>query len=596
MLLAVSADECLEEESSLIQEAAPVKTTKRDVKPLAGLLESARGFLVNGATNDVLVFANQTLAAIRDQIIPALVDEAEADQQWLTNEHARFATVITTLQTANLNINQRNSEERTASSTHQTCRAEEHAACVNKRDCEMELYDLWEDWVVEENELREVHAQIDGHFCVAGANGTLHTFRVNSVPYMQAYLEKKQDCDTAESNYDNKVPLCDATNLALDQKSNECNGALTGANGLQGKACSLVKAIYDAQAAFHSEWSTLHASYQGVSDLVYNQTQDRYREFRTLKIVECLLGRTSQMNGRPCDEATDEATTVMTECESVGANLNICTEQPNLCITYTAPPSTPDPCADRVTAQDGVGLECIPAPVPWCGDNRWSGLELEVLALWNWPSPPYTSDNPGCNAGFRGSCPDPDDCDGVPQIIDTSYHTWVEPPASFQLVDWQLNPSHVDATAEAYSNHYMLGELGATVDGCQTDNTNSHDYEGDQTGQAIPYVEHRNQFHQAAVRCCSQQGDQCFTQIASVCYSSATYTQAQAICEGAGYRLCSHAEMSSGVCCNTGCWYNHFSVWVARDQEMSFGHWSNYEDPGDFQQGLHPGVTTTAAP
>ena len=82
---------------------------------------------------------------------------------------------------------------------------------------------------------------------------------------------------------------------------------------------------------FHNAWASLHASYQGITDLVYNQTQDRHQEYKTLVVVQCLLGRVRELNGRPCDESTGSVDDEMSTCEQQGEDLVICTDRPSLC-------------------------------------------------------------------------------------------------------------------------------------------------------------------------------------------------------------------------------------------------------------------------
>lgn len=645
LLLAVSADEnCLDEESSLIQEAAPIKTTKRDSKPLAGLLESARGFLTNGVTNDVVTFAQATLDEIANTIIPTLEDESRADRAWMDNEWDRFEVAIATLMTANTIAHQRNDEERTASANHKTCRAEQKVKCDNKRDCEMHLYSLWGTWVTEETELREVHAQIDGHFCVQDSNGnyimngTLHSFRVQSVPYMESYLEKKQDCDTAETNYDNYVPTCNTKHNELNQKSIDCDGMQTT---LETKACNHATQVYTTLQNFHSTWQALHASYQGITDLVYRQTEDRLQEYRTLTIVQCLLNRTREFNGRPCDESTGSVDVQMANCEEAGNNTQICEDRPALCPTWKPPPATPSPCPARITVNGEenaagewianmplVGMNCLPTPQPFCVDpnnqDAWYINEMQegeispgvYNVLPPVPQPVFSETNPGCNAYPPCTSCDPGTLPWTGYPIWTNYPTWeaafgryhtICPAASGITADanggcyvpgeepasFSANHQTYDATAQAYREHYMLdayvnfadGPLltGSTVDGCQSDNTNSRDYEGDQTGQAIPFVFHPNTDDTAAVRCCEIDGNSCVSQVDGTCHTTSTFSQAQGVCHAAGLRLCSHEEISDGRCCGTGCWFNHYAVWVS----------DGYVNPGDFQaQGTHPGTVT----
>jgi hypothetical protein len=578
---AASAEEvCLDEESSLMQEAKkPAKTNRRDSKPLAGLLESARGFLTNGATPDVINFTLTALAEVESTIIPALLDESVSDQAWMDAERARFQGAIDELIASNVAVFEWNHEEVQASTEHKTCRVQERVKCDAKRNCEMELYRLWLQWVQEETELREIHARIEEHFCAQDehgnyiANGTQHTFRVGSVPWMTSYTEQKTDCDLAQATYDTQVGVCIAPNLELDHESATCNAKL---EDLEGKACAHASAISGTLTLFHAAWASLHASYQGITDLVYRQTQDRHQEYNTLVIVQCLLDRVTQYNGRPCDETTGTVDENMAHCEERGETLTVCTEQPTLCPNYIPPPETPPYCDDR----HSVTGACLPAPItrPDCtvqGSTPWYTAEMEPLPAL--PQPVFTETNPGCNAypdcgecsgGFEDWFATPEsaaDALGPLHQCGTEtnpatcgvYHTWVEPPASFAL---ETATRSYSTAADEYALRYSFA--GASVDGCSSDNTNSRDYQGDQSGQAIPLVVHGAD-DTAAVRCCSHDGGSCISTVAGVCYDAATFRNAISICSSVGMRLCSQAELGTGVCCGTGCWFNHFATWIS---------------------------------
>ena len=51
------------------------KCSKRDGQHMSALMESAKGMLKNGATPDVVIFAEETLADIAAVVSPDIVDE-----------------------------------------------------------------------------------------------------------------------------------------------------------------------------------------------------------------------------------------------------------------------------------------------------------------------------------------------------------------------------------------------------------------------------------------------------------------------------------------------------------------------------------------
>lgn len=71
---------------------------------------------------------------------------------------------------------------------------------------------------------------------------------------------------------------------------------------------------------------------------------DRIREVHALKTIECLLERTAERNGRPCDENTGEAEHELAACEGVRRTTDI----QNLTLNF--------PCETRQCADGTIGI------------------------------------------------------------------------------------------------------------------------------------------------------------------------------------------------------------------------------------------------
>jgi len=129
---AVSGSRVIDDEESLIQDVKKQLKTHRktDSKPLAGLLESAKGFLKNGATPDVVSFADETLAEVTGIVIPAILDESRTDQAYIYTEHAKFQQLLDELRDASSQIRSVEAEQTTASEEHRDCRDLEHQDCI----------------------------------------------------------------------------------------------------------------------------------------------------------------------------------------------------------------------------------------------------------------------------------------------------------------------------------------------------------------------------------------------------------------------------------------------------------------------------------
>ena len=321
LFAAVSADE-----TSLMQDVKKSASSKRDGKHMSALMESAADMLKNGATPDVVEFATETLEEIAGVVIPAIVDESRVQQEqvvemWTQMRHLIDVDLESWLQ----GIAQWSSEVQAASVVHHNCRDTEKIKCDGKRDCEMELYELWTTWVDEESTLREWHNTIEGHFCPPGANGTTRTFRQDSVQPMNEYMYQKVEVDAAETGYDNHRPICIVNHNLLDEQSAICNAAQSD---LETKGCSEARAVHQTLLDFETQYTVIDTEWNARWENVRTDELMRHREYRQIKIVECLLNRIHELNGRPCDDATGEVDTEMSHCHAEGEALYICDFEP----------------------------------------------------------------------------------------------------------------------------------------------------------------------------------------------------------------------------------------------------------------------------
>jgi len=509
---------------------------------IQSLMESATTFLKNGATSDVVDFAEETLAEVTSVVIPAIIAESENDQAFIHSLHRRFEVIRQSLNTSNLEVFQLNSEEQRLSGEHKGCRDHEHQKCEGKRNCEMELYRLWTQWVSEEEDLREIHNHIWGHFCPPGTNGTLHSFRVQSVPWMQQYMAQKVVVDTAEVTYDNKVPNCRITHAELDEQSSQCNVLQTN---LEETACSLGLKINEVLTTYYNDFAQAESSYHCAVQEIMELERDRKREWITLQVVNCLLVRIREVNGAPCDESTGTVTSQVGICEEQHSRA-VCSPadatsttsgEPRLCLDYPAVPLDPDFCP----ARDQVVGVCLPVlqAMPCAGE--WHNQEYANLPAV--PLAPFSHENPGCNAY--------PECEGCQAIT---------PPT----------PTIIDACP------------GYTVDGCDSANAEVGEHPLTHAAGGT-----------ADVRCCSIDGDTCQSQdfvggqpfttptgeVHAGCYSQVSYQEAMAVCHAAGQRICQDHEMQT--CCSTGCWHDHHAIWVDMDNTLSSSLHSRNEHRDD---------------
>jgi len=312
------------DETSLMQGLKPVADVKQrhDKNAVTNLLESAKGMLKNGETADVVAFATATLEEITSQVIPAIQDAHNVEQALLEQHFEFFATAISALEIGVSEIYTLHMDQASHNAQHLECRDVEAAKCDLKRECDCDLYRLWITYQEEESGLRHIEHQIenrvDGHFCkedASGAyiaNGTTHVFRQTSVPIMEAFKIQWPEVVIAEAAYDNRQPQCETKYHLLDEKTALCDAKQ---DQLEDAACHHGITVSDVRSQFDCAWSQAMYTYDLTEKESRLMMLDRIREFRTLSTVQCLLDRTTERNGRPCDEATDEATSEITNCE-----------------------------------------------------------------------------------------------------------------------------------------------------------------------------------------------------------------------------------------------------------------------------------------
>jgi hypothetical protein len=499
--------------------AQSLAVANKSKKPaIQALMESATTMLKNGATPAVVDFAEETLAEVSGVVIPAIINESESDQRFVYSLHSRFEVIRTALASENAEVYQLNAEEQSRSAQHKTCRDTEEEKCNGKRNCEMEMYRLWMKWVEEETELREIHGYISGHFCPPDANGTLHAFRVASVPWMQQYMAQKVVVDEAEIAYDVHLPDCVVAHSMLDGQSATCNQKQTD---LEEKACAHALKITETLDTYYTDFAQAQSAYNCAVEEIMQLERDRKREWVTLQVVNCLLERIREQNGVPCDDSNGGVTEEVGVCEE-RHGIAVCSNdegEPRLCLDYPPIPPCPPPCP----ARDQVIGVCLPVVQHTPCSGEWHNQEYEDLP--EVPAPPFTDVNPGCNAY--------PECVGCPDMPTPT-------------------PQFIDSCP------------GYTVDGCQRG--------GEEGEHPLTFV--RDVEGLADVRCCSIDGLSCQSQdfeggvdfltpngnTHTQCYFQVKYQEAMEVCHTAGMRICTTDEMET--CCDTGCWHNHNAIWV----------------------------------
>jgi len=427
----------------------PVAQKDDKSKAIANLLQSATQMLKNGATPDVVDFAQATLTEITSVVLPAIQNASDTDQQLVDSVFTMFESALQELSDGNNRVAAASAEERVLSRAHKACRADEEIKCHEKIECDYDLWRIWRRFVEEESELRQLSEEVESHFCAEDANGTMWIFRDHSVTLFPPWLEQKPIVEHWEHEYDVKVPVCEHHFEVLDDKTAECDALQLQ---LERAACTHGNTVSEVRNLFAESWAYAVFTYQRVIMEVHCLEIDRWKEWRTLSSVQCLLDRTTERNGRPCDETTDEVVTEVTRCEETQMTESI----DHLRIVYHVIPEYPDPCPsppwEVVPAVHPWPGRCVPVPphVPCSGEY----IAQEYAELWTPPQPEFHEENSHCNQ--RPEC---QACDVVPPIsvcFGVFGHTgpWINYPTPehecSEATQLQLNVGEFDAHGDGH--------------------------------------------------------------------------------------------------------------------------------------------------
>jgi len=284
--------------------------------------------------------------------------------------------------------------------------------------------------------MRQYSEQISSHFCVEGANGTMWIFRDRAVTLFPPWLEQKPIVEHWEHEYDIKVPHCEEWFITLDDKTAECDALQLQ---LERAACTHYNLVIEVRNNFADAWAYAMWTYQRIMEEVHCLEIDRWKEWRTLSTVQCLLDRTTERNGRPCDETTDEVVTEVERCERVQVDESI----DHLRITYYIIPPFPPPCAlppwDVVPAIHPWPGRCVPEPPAKPCNADW--VAQEYAELWIPPQPEFHETNSHCNQ--RPAC---EEC--VPEpVIEICYSIYGHEQGTTSLGLVYPTPEHECSTA-----------------------------------------------------------------------------------------------------------------------------------------------------
>eukprot|EP00930_Biecheleria_cincta_P029041 TRINITY_DN201_c0_g2_i1.p1 TRINITY_DN201_c0_g2~~TRINITY_DN201_c0_g2_i1.p1 ORF type:complete len:362 (+),score=62.26 TRINITY_DN201_c0_g2_i1:71-1156(+) len=163
-------------------------------------------------------------------------------------------------------------------------------------------------------------------FCPANDafQGTYEQYLQRSVDRLYILRSLKENCTRATDRWTNKTDMCDATEIVLNEKWENCSRLLNVSN------CTSYNCRKTACSSYDTCWSAQEGAFNAAITMAYGLEKSLHAQWRALQRIECLLD---------VIDATTNQTQLLEECiarrHMVPAYLNI---------TNTTPPAKP-PCS-----------------------------------------------------------------------------------------------------------------------------------------------------------------------------------------------------------------------------------------------------------
>eukprot|EP00930_Biecheleria_cincta_P029040 TRINITY_DN201_c0_g1_i1.p1 TRINITY_DN201_c0_g1~~TRINITY_DN201_c0_g1_i1.p1 ORF type:complete len:366 (+),score=56.45 TRINITY_DN201_c0_g1_i1:61-1158(+) len=164
------------------------------------------------------------------------------------------------------------------------------------------------------------------HFCPANDNfqGTYEQYLQRSVDRLYTLRSLRENCTRATDRWTNKTDMCDATEIVLNEKWENCSQLLNVSN------CTGYNCRKTSCTSYDTCWSAQEGAFNATVTMAYGLEKSLHAQWRALQRIECLL---------EVIDASSNQTAMLEECIArrhvVPSYLNF---------TNTAPPAKP-PCS-----------------------------------------------------------------------------------------------------------------------------------------------------------------------------------------------------------------------------------------------------------
>jgi len=355
MMLVVGAEDvCTSadcEAGAMIQRVNRMQTT---AGPLTQLLQSTTKMLREGSTPAVIVFVNDTLTEIENDIISKIWLNHQADQKFIDDQLVELQNIVTTYDTKVLELGVWETAEETTHTNHVGCRGA--TARADKKfmqagqepagsEAELCLKASRKNWIraqkwalllAGEKSYTSISTSLHGRFC-PDTGVTWHTkdltdAEINAmVPELVAYrsstVTKMMTFNERGAKYirvlipewEEADGIATTKNASHMLKKTQCEGKK---KLLETASCSRAEHHVDFIKNFEVDWTFAEDVFNKTKESIVISEKDRIREIVTLEMVKCLLEKIKAKNGTKCKDAEDGDEEIK-DCETRTVNTTI---------------------------------------------------------------------------------------------------------------------------------------------------------------------------------------------------------------------------------------------------------------------------------
>lgn len=276
-----------------------------DLHSISHLMASTTKLIQHSVTTKITPtierFAQATIEKIDSDVIPALDKEHKETVDLLDREYSRFQDIEANISSMRSEIASKDEECSRYSTTHKSCRIEEHTIVIEVTECEYHHNNCTSDWTTCEDIIKTIEERIESLWCEEALDSLSKDFFYDSRTEMRKYIERKQKCTITHNECEEHAPKCETKVQERKVTQERCDAEQVH---LEECTCERANAVEHWTEDFTLQWNELMNAYEELVKTVQDLEAQKIKEFEGLHVVKCLLEKIvviGQTDG-PCNE------------------------------------------------------------------------------------------------------------------------------------------------------------------------------------------------------------------------------------------------------------------------------------------------------